>query len=77
MTVRFLPNITRGWKSFEIVGWNNYMIVFPIVCHVQYLAIFSLKICMERWSSSTVVPYYVAVPRKFGLWTQISAKFKV
>ena len=56
MTVRFLPSITKGWKSFEIVGWNNSMIrvtyfkendhTFPIVCHVQYLAIFFIKIFM-------------------------------
>ena len=77
-----------SWKSFEIVGWNNYIIelfsylrrndlAFPIVCHIQYLAILSLKIFMEEWSLSTVVPYYGSVPRKFELWTQISAKFKV
>ena len=84
MTVCFLPNITRGWKRY--VGWDNYMIefsylkgnnrTFAILCYIQYLAILSLKIFMERWSSS-VVPYYPAVSRKFGLWTQISAKFKV
>ena len=57
MTVHFLSNIMRGWKSFEIVGWNNYMIelfsyfrgndrTFPIVCHAQYLVILLLKIFM-------------------------------
>ena len=56
MTVRFLPSITRGWKSFDIAAWNNCMIrvsyfrenehTFFIVCHVQYLAILLLKIFM-------------------------------
>ena len=32
---------------------------------------------MEQWSFPTVVPYWAAVPQKFGLWTQISPKFKL
>ena len=52
-------------ELFSYLKGNNR--TFLIVCYVQYLAILSLKIFMERWSSSTVVPYYAAVPRKFGL----------
>ena len=62
-------------ELFSYLKGNNR--TFPILSYIQYLAILSLKIFMERYSSSTVVPYYPAVPRKYGHWTQISAKFKV
>ena len=52
-------------------------LAFPIVCRIQYLPILSLRIFMERWSLSTVVPYHASIPQKFELMTQISAKFKV
>ena len=62
-------------ELFSYLKGNNR--TFPIVCYIQYLAILLLKIFMERSSSTTVVSYYAAVPQKFGLWTQISAKCKV